>query len=369
MEETHSQALKRKFSELQTRKSAYKEVFDLLCSRSAEEAANLLLRIRAGADIERILQHIRNGDLLLQLALIPESRTRYEFPSNQKMPDSLYQGIHNPYFNSIIYQLTLPEESRSHRQKHAAVDDSRLSLYLKPYHAAELVEPRLSGAKISQWTLVPTDESLLHQLMHQYFLHQYPFWPFFHKDHFLEDLRIGRRRFCSSLLVNVILADACHGYSRIQYRNEPWNPRNLGYQFLAEAKRLWELELGDKKITTIQAALVMAMTSKMDGIDKVGWLYLSQAIQMAYDLNLFKDIEVKSMKMRTARQFTAWAVFTWQVLVSPFPDCIAHYLSYTAVIRLTTTSYHLLFQSRLKYLYLIHLRTPIGTPTSGSDTP
>jgi hypothetical protein len=87
----------------------------------------------------------------------------------------------------------------------------------------------------------------------------------------------------------------------------------LGYRFLAEAKRLWELELMQSKLTTIQAALFLNGSYNLDGVDAVGWRYASQAIAMADKLHLFAaPPSGTSEKMRIAREFTAWTLFCWQ---------------------------------------------------------
>ena len=67
--------------------------------------------------------------------------------------------------------------------------------------------------------------------------------------------------------------------------------------------------MGKNKITTVQAALVMIMVFNIDGVDRVGWAYLGQAIQMSQDLGIFKAHRAKSMSMQIVREMTAWAVF------------------------------------------------------------
>ena len=78
--ETHTQALKRKFSELQTRHSAIEDIFDIMRVRSEEEAFEIFQRIRKGTEPTTILRHVNYGNILLQLAVVPEARYRYEFP-------------------------------------------------------------------------------------------------------------------------------------------------------------------------------------------------------------------------------------------------------------------------------------------------
>lgn len=97
--------------------------------------------------------------------------------------------------------------------------------------------------------------------------------------------------------------------ARYQY----WNPERLSYKFLAEAKRLWELELEDPKITTIQAGILLSICHKMSGIDKIGWSYTVQAIGIARKIGLFTtNPEGSSEKTRRVSAFTAWALFNYQ---------------------------------------------------------
>ncbi|KAF2475124.1 uncharacterized protein BDR25DRAFT_186444, partial [Lindgomyces ingoldianus] len=87
--ETHSQALKRKFDELQQSKSTYEQIFDMLKARTEQEATIIMQRIRNGVDADTIIRHVEDGDLLLQLSLVPETRYRYDFPFITDMPSFL----------------------------------------------------------------------------------------------------------------------------------------------------------------------------------------------------------------------------------------------------------------------------------------
>lgn len=103
-----------------------------------------------------------------------------------------------------------------------------------------------------------------------------------------------------------------HCYRPHTDRAEFWNPRALSYRFLAEAKRLWELERDVDRITTVQAALLLNHVYNMSGADKLGWDYTIQAVRMAQRLNLFKASNDPKGSMKDARDFTAWVVFSWQ---------------------------------------------------------
>jgi hypothetical protein len=54
---------------------------------------------------------------------------------------------------------------------------------------------------------------LMREILQAYFFHEYSSFPFFQLDLFLDDALAETGRFCSSLLMNAVLA---HGYVSIQ---------------------------------------------------------------------------------------------------------------------------------------------------------
>lgn len=193
---------------------------------SEAEALDILQRLRSGTDVETAVRLAQEGDLLLQLALKPESRFRYQFPYLPFMPAPL-KTSDNPYLESLLYDGALqpfaqpPPLTRRQQQQQqsgststptpageAAQSTSYSSshIFLKPYHAAELVDGRLATAKASDWTLVTTDDSLFRRLLRAYLVHEYCVAPAFQKDYFLYDLARGKGHLCSSLLVNAVMA-------------------------------------------------------------------------------------------------------------------------------------------------------------------
>lgn len=85
------------------------------------------------------------------------------------------------------------------------------------------------------------------------------------------------------------------------------------YRFLAEAKRLWELEARTPRITTIQAGILLNVVYNLCGLDGIGQAYRLQAIVLANELHLFdKTIKEDRPPMRLALAFTAWSLFNWE---------------------------------------------------------
>jgi hypothetical protein len=66
--ETHTQALERNYDSLvrqQTRERPHKELFELLKSMSDTKALEIFHWIKAGHDVQAILNHAKDGNLLL----------------------------------------------------------------------------------------------------------------------------------------------------------------------------------------------------------------------------------------------------------------------------------------------------------------
>ena len=205
--ETHAQALKRKLSEAASRETTYSQIFEHLRKRPEPEASEIVKRIQNGTEPESILSFIRDGDLLLQLTLTPETQYRFVFPIVREMPASLLHP-NNPYLDSRVYgwiRNGSPAPQGLVMENQARWVESQ-STYDKPYHVAELVDPLLSTVKPSEWITVSSDNVLMRKMLANCFLNKYHSIPPFQKDYFLQDMAAGRQNSCSSLLVNTVLA-------------------------------------------------------------------------------------------------------------------------------------------------------------------
>ena len=131
------------------------------------------------------------------------------------------------------------------------------------------------------------------------------------------DFNCGRPRFCSSLLVNAILAlGARFSDTRIDGRTEPRDARTAGQPFFDEAKRL----LGNEEVpslTTIQALGLMSLRQASCGDDASSWHYARQSMRMAIDLDLHCGRPVSGVSNnndmpqaeREVRAATFWGCF------------------------------------------------------------
>jgi hypothetical protein len=178
----------------------------LLKTRSYPEVAEMIRRIRARIDVKTVLRHVRDGDLLLQLRLVPETRLRYIFPDFVTWP-TIFRDPHDPYLKTSLLDFY----PGSRLGDVAVTPSPHCHIYQMPYHAAHMVDPRLSLVKAATWTTVTTNDALVSKLLAIYFQYEYAATRMFQKDLFLDDLARGNTAstsFCSPLLVNAILANA-----------------------------------------------------------------------------------------------------------------------------------------------------------------
>ena len=174
------------------------------------ESQQVFQRIRVGNDPEAILNQIEQGNLLLQLALVPEHRLRYDFPYVREMPASLLQ-FQNIYLDTLVYDHLSKQDERLGTRTIQPIngESAYTAIYVKPYHAAQMADPRLALVEPSKWTSVYSDDRWMRKLLGRFFLTEYHLGSFFRMDYFLDDMIAMQDRFCSSLLVNGVLAWAC----------------------------------------------------------------------------------------------------------------------------------------------------------------
>jgi hypothetical protein len=100
---------------------------------------------------------------------------------------------------------------------------------------------------------------------------------------------------------------------RFANRAEYWNPNTLLYRFLAEAKRLWELESTEARVTTIQTGILLNVFYNLCGLDELGQGFRIRALAMAHELHLYDGpIRDQSSRIRRGKLFLAWALYSWE---------------------------------------------------------
>jgi hypothetical protein len=169
--------------------------------------------------------------------------------------------------------------------------------------------PRSPGGT---WTEITQDIRLVEHLMTLYFCWEYPTFASLSKEHFMDDFRAGNPRYCSSLLVNAMLALGCRFSDLPESRADPNNPATSGDHFFTEAKRL--LAEDDRtSLTTIQAIGLIAIREASYGHDSESLYYSGQAIRLAVEAGLHTEVEIYENvplnRSDEVRASTFWGAF------------------------------------------------------------
>jgi hypothetical protein len=291
--------------------NSLRRIVTALQTREEKEVSAIVQRLRQSQDPDAIAKQLEGSDLLLQLHVAPETKFRFSFPYSRDMPRVLLT-CDNPYLTAMIYESSFAGPS-THSSATVSRNEKSQPHYLKPYATATIADSRVATMDVARWTNACADNHLMKSLVHTYLFSDYQIFPSFHKDYFLDDMLSGNTRFCSSLLVNAVLAHACSCRTEIEKRAEYWNPNTLPYKFCAEARRLWELERAEpSSLTTVQAGIVINKIYNVCSMDKIGLNYGAQAASIAYELGLFEPNDSTLDKpQQIVRDYTAWSLYSF----------------------------------------------------------
>ncbi|EPE06090.1 nitrogen assimilation transcription factor nit-4 [Ophiostoma piceae UAMH 11346] len=183
-------------------------------------------------------------------------------------------------------------------------DDGSASADLSAGNAVAGTAGLSSGGYLSEddalrsWTQVTTDVNLIRHLMKMYFNWHYPYFATLSKNLFERDFLLGRpavqpkrTAYCSSLLVNAMLALGCHFSGIPGAFGTPGDDRTKGDHFFAEAKRLIveNDEYEKPRLVTVQALALMSVREAGCAREAKGWVYSGMSFRMAQDIGLTFD--------------------------------------------------------------------------------
>ncbi|KAJ1328951.1 transcriptional regulatory protein GAL4 [Microdochium nivale] len=109
VEHLQPKVMKRKLDNTEDELQSHRELFRLIRSRPEADSLEIVRRIREGHDVHSLLLHVRDGDLLVQMAVAPDSWCRHSFPLAKEMPESLRQHG-KPYLDSLLYRCAMDQE-------------------------------------------------------------------------------------------------------------------------------------------------------------------------------------------------------------------------------------------------------------------
>ncbi|KAI1322288.1 fungal-specific transcription factor domain-containing protein [Xylariaceae sp. FL0255] len=188
---------------------------------------------------------------------------------------------------------------------------------------------------ITSWSNVTKDPDVVTHLLNCYFAWHYPYFTTLSRSLFYRDFFRGRRHaqidrtaYCSSLLVNAMLALGCHFTNRTSAYAIAGDSWSKGDHFFGEAKRLIidNDEYEKPRLTTVQALALMSVREAGCGREAKGWVYSGMSFRMAQDLGLNMDLggirgegeNLNELEV-DARRVTFWGCFL-------FDKCWSNYL-------------------------------------------
>lgn len=146
------------------------------------------------------------------------------------------------------------------------------------------------------WTTVTNEVELINHLLNHYFTWHYTFFTILPKAGFYRHFLMGKparatrkkHEYCSSLLVNTILALGCHFTSHPGSRADPDDSSTAGDHFFREAKRILfeEDELSKPSLANVQALALMSVREAGCAREAQGFAYSGMAFRMATELGL-----------------------------------------------------------------------------------
>jgi hypothetical protein len=163
----------------------------------------------------------------------------------------------------------------------------------------------------SRWTDLTLSDTVIEHLLLLYFCWEYPIFSSISKRHFVKDFNNGQGRYCSSLLVNAILAVGCRFSDQIGARTDPVDSDTAGMQCYAEAERLLATCCQERSVTVVQAMGLMSTWNASRGDYRKARFYAGQSIRMALEVGLHQEQGVNEMSEDTleVRNIAFWGAF------------------------------------------------------------
>jgi hypothetical protein len=269
---------------LRTRNTTLQTLIQAILNYEEDDAFELVRQIRACDDLEDVAETIiarDKGHLPTAEAMTASGNESDPAPVDQfeselagKMSELLLDGSRK-FIGGTSNLIFLPPGSELHESS-----------------TPPTAELGRDYSPMKLWTRVTDDESLVSHLMTMYFTWHYPFFTILAKDVFYRDYVRGfSGQYCSSLLVNAMLALGCHFSSYQGALDDPRDLATAGNHFFKEAKRLVleHDEHENAKLCTVQAFALMSVREAGCGREGKGWVYSGLSFRMAFDLGLNLD--------------------------------------------------------------------------------
>ncbi|KAH6676612.1 fungal-specific transcription factor domain-containing protein [Halenospora varia] len=321
------------------RKGVYKEKIDSLKTRNSTLQTLVQAILNAAEDdVPNLIKQIRTCESLDDVA---DSILRQEQgieDEDEDLDDNAYTTSNLPTFETELSGKM--GELRLENGSVRFLGGTSNLIYLEPTDDDDQLIGQDAYQQqedpLTSWTTVTSDTEVIVHLINMYFTWHYPYFTTLSKSLFYRDFLLGkpvgnpkRTIYCSSLLVNAMLALGCHFTNSPKGCQDPTDPTTKGDAFFAEAKRLIveNDEYEKPRLTTVQALCLMSVREAGCGREAKGWVYSGMSFRMAQDMGLNLDSggmtnnnkETMDEQEIDARRVTFWGCFL-------FDKCWSNYL-------------------------------------------
>ena len=159
------------------------------------------------------------------------------------------------------------------------------------------------------WTSITSDTNLVQHLLALYFCWEYPTFASLSKEHFLQDFYAGRHRYCSSTLVNALLALGCRFSTKPATRAHQSDAYSSGDHFFKESQRLLYQETDHHSLPTIQALGIMSIREASCGRGSTSRYYVGQSVRLTVEMGLHHVSDESEEDEQAVQAATFWGAF------------------------------------------------------------
>jgi hypothetical protein len=318
-----------KIDSMKARNSTLQILIEAILNASDEEVPAIVKRIRTCDNLDTVAEAILRQELEAEAEDDDDDNLDDEYTTGgipldgerdlaRKMGELRVENGSIRFFGGTSHLIYLGDPNVD------AVDEPEANQY--PIH----------GDPTTSWTTVTQDPQLISHLMNMYFTWHYSYFTTLSRKMFWRDFMKGRQAlsnargtvYCSSLLVNAMLALGCHFTAVAGAYGAQGDSRTKGDHFFAEAKRLIveNDEYEKPRLVTVQALALMSVREAGCGREAKGWVYSGMSFRMAQDIGLnldasgiTQDKESMDDNEIDARRITFWGCFL-------FDKCWSNYL-------------------------------------------
>ncbi|KAF4873814.1 Nitrogen assimilation transcription factor nit-4 [Colletotrichum siamense] len=272
--ETVSLALKRKANVLENENAQYRDLFRMVCSKTEDEAQEIFRRIRVSGDPLKVLESIRQAEILLPSPA-----------ANERVSDSRLAKLNDK-----------------------AMENSLIRVPAKP------------------WTAI-ADDGLVSELITDFFSWENASaFPAVDRDLFVADMRaanVKKAKYCSPILVNAICALRSPFVERAKQFGAITG-QDLAKRFRDEVMQLVEKSQGRATLPTIIALVLIDWSASIAGDEPTAKMYRYMAwerykrFRPERRFSQLKEDDPQERSERLAISKAVWAIFFMESRISYF---------------------------------------------------